>query len=311
MNDVNDVNDINNDINDVNNVNDVFIHPSSFVDEDVSIGSGTKIWHFSHVQSGAVIGEHCSLGQNVNVAQNVKIGKGCRIQNNVSIYEGVELEDYVFCGPSCVFTNVSTPRAKYPVHGYYKHTVIEEGASLGANCTIVCGHRVGKWALVAAGAVVASDVPAYGLMMGVPARQKGWVCECGHQLSSQQSCSTGSAISAGAVDSERNQDFAEQNVIECESCGRKYELIKEELRQISTPPRQHKDNHYLYFYQYLYSYQFSHFFKKHITWAALSSALSSTLSAASPSATSEASSAFEAFEAFAMLRGSALEGRAA
>lgn len=177
-----------NDVNDVSDVNDVFIHPSSFVDEGAQIGNGTKIWHFSHVQSGAVIGSNCSLGQNVNISNNVKIGDGVRIQNNVSIYEGVELEDYVFCGPSCVFTNVNTPRAKYPAHGNYKHTVVETGASLGANCTIVCGHRVGKHSLIAAGAVVASDVKPYSLMMGVPARQKGWVCECGHKLNESLIC---------------------------------------------------------------------------------------------------------------------------
>ena len=116
------------------------VHPSSYIDDDVSIGEGTKIWHFCHVQRGAVIGENCSLGQNVNIGNNVKIGNGVRIQNNVSVYEGVELEDNVFCGPSCVFTNVLVPRAHFPVHGKYNKTLVKEGASLGANCTIVCGH---------------------------------------------------------------------------------------------------------------------------------------------------------------------------
>ena len=132
---------------------DFFVHESSFVDDGAHIGAGTKIWHFCHIQGGAVIGTDCSLGQNVNIANNVHIGNGCRIQNNVSVYEGVTLEDNVFCGPSCVFTNVNTPRAHFPVHGVYEKTRICEGASLGANCTVVCGHTVGRSALIAAGAV--------------------------------------------------------------------------------------------------------------------------------------------------------------
>lgn len=165
-----------------------FVHGSSFVDADVQIGPGTKIWHFCHIQRGARIGSNCSLGQNVNVGNNVRIGNGVRIQNNVSVYEGVTLEDNVFCGPSCVFTNVLTPRAAYPVHGQYLPTVVEYGASLGANSTVVCGHRVGRCALVAAGAVVTRDVPPYALVAGVPARRIGWVCECGAQLDDTLSC---------------------------------------------------------------------------------------------------------------------------
>ena len=159
-----------------------FVHPSSYIDEGVTLGEGTKIWHFCHVQKGAVIGRNCSLGQNVNVGPGVKIGDDCRIQNNVSLYEGVELEDDVFCGPSCVFTNVRVPRAAYPVHGVYEKTLIKRGASLGANCTVVCGHTVGEGAMIAAGAVVTADVPPHALMAGVPARRIGTVTDDGQIL---------------------------------------------------------------------------------------------------------------------------------
>lgn len=162
---------------------DYFVHESSYVDENVQIGSGTKIWHFCHIQSGARIGEHCSLGQNVNVSNRVRIGNHCKIQNNVSLYEGVELEDGVFCGPSCVFTNDLTPRVEYPKgREGYQRTLIQRGASIGANATIVCGHTVGKYALVAAGAVVTKDVPDYALVAGVPARVIGRVDEWGKVL---------------------------------------------------------------------------------------------------------------------------------
>lgn len=168
---------------------DFFVHESSYVDEDVEIGAGTKIWHFCHIQKGARIGESCSLGQNVNISNHVKIGNGVKIQNNVSLYEGVTLEDYVFCGPSCVFTNDLTPRAKYPKGSAgYKRTLVRKGASIGANATIVCGHTIGKWALIGAGAVVTSDVPAHALMLGVPAKRKGWACECGELLKEQLAC---------------------------------------------------------------------------------------------------------------------------
>ncbi|HHU86304.1 MAG: DapH/DapD/GlmU-related protein [Pelotomaculaceae bacterium] len=178
---------------------DYFVHKSSYIDQGVFIGSGTKIWHFCHIQSGARIGENCSLGQNVNVSNNVKIGNGVKIQNNVSVYEGVELEDYVFCGPSCVFTNDLTPRSKYPKgNAWYQRTLVKYGASIGANATIICGHTIGRWAMVASGAVVTGDVPDYALVAGVPAKQIGWVCECGLPLKS------------GLV---------------CQSCGREYALV--------------------------------------------------------------------------------------
>lgn len=166
-----------------------FVHESSYIDDDVEIGSGTKIWHFCHIQKGARIGENCSFGQNVNVSNNVKIGNGVKVQNNVSIYEGVELEDYVFCGPSMVFTNDLTPRAKYPKgHAGYKRTLVKTGATIGANATIVCGHELGAWCTIAAGAVVTKNVPAHALMAGVPAKQIGWVCECGQVLRDDLSC---------------------------------------------------------------------------------------------------------------------------
>ena len=170
-------------------MSEFFVHESSYVDEGCSIGEGTKIWHFCHIQRGAVIGQNCSLGQNVNVSNNVVIGNGCKLQNNVSVYEGVRLEDYVFCGPSCVFTNDLTPRAKYPKgSAAYKPTVVRTGASIGANATIVCGHTIGRWALIGAGAVVACDVPDHALMLGVPARQAGWVCRCGQRLDGSLTC---------------------------------------------------------------------------------------------------------------------------
>lgn len=158
-----------------------FVHESSYIDDNVSIGKGTKVWHFSHVQSGAMIGENCSLGQNVNIGNGVKIGNHVKIQNNVSIYEGVEIEDFVFCGPSMVFTNDLTPRSKYPKGSdKYLKTLVKYGATIGANATIVCGIKIGKWAMIGAGSVVTKDVPDFALMVGVPAKQVGWVDEFGN-----------------------------------------------------------------------------------------------------------------------------------
>jgi len=183
-----------------------YVHETSCVDDNVTIGPGTKIWHFCHIQSGAVIGEMCSLGQNVNVANNVRIGKGCKLQNNVSVYEGVELEDYVFCGPSCVFTNDLTPRSKYPKgKASYLKTLVKYGASIGANATIICGNTIGRWAMIAAGSVVTKDTKDYALMVGVPAAQRGWVCECGRQLGTE---------------------------LNCNSCGRRYSETESGLREV-------------------------------------------------------------------------------
>ncbi|MEN6626433.1 MAG: Gfo/Idh/MocA family oxidoreductase [Candidatus Sumerlaeia bacterium] len=161
-----------------------FVHESSYVDDGAQIGAGTKIWHFSHVLRGARIGRDCVLGQNVNVSNNVVIGDHVKIQNNVSVYEGVTLEDYVFCGPSMVFTNVPDPRSKYPQRGteHYKKTLVREGATIGANTTIVCGNTIGRHAFVGAGSVVTRDVPDYALVMGSPAKRTGWACECGEKL---------------------------------------------------------------------------------------------------------------------------------
>lgn len=187
-----------------------YVHDSAIVDAGAVIGEGTKVWHFSHVSSGSVIGDSCSLGQNVFVAGKVTIGNGVKIQNNVSLYEGVVLEDYVFCGPSMVFTNVRTPRSAFPrntASDYYK-TVVKRGASIGANATIVCGITIGEWAFIAAGAVVTRDVPRHALYAGVPAKRIGWVCECGQSLA--------------ILDSQA----------ECSECQRKYQLNEEELWKI-------------------------------------------------------------------------------
>ena len=180
-----------------------YVNEYAVIDDNVQIGEGTKVWHFSHIQSGSIIGKSCSLGQNVNVGNNVRIGNHVKIQNNVSVYEGVELEDYVFCGPSMVFTNIVNPRSKYPQVGaqFYLKTLVKEGASLGANCTIVCGHTIGRFAFIGAGSVVTKDIPDFALVVGNPSRIIGWVSEAGKRL-----------------------EFDENGVAYCEKSEMKYKL---------------------------------------------------------------------------------------
>ncbi len=161
-----------------------FVHESSYIDENVVIGKGTKIWHFSHIQSGSEIGENCSIGQNVNIGNNVKIGNHVKIQNNVSVYEGIELEDYVFCGPSMVFTNIKVPRSEFPQQGsdFYLKTLVKKSASIGANATIVCGVTIGEYSMIGSGAVVTKDVPPYALVIGNPGRVVGKVDNKGKRI---------------------------------------------------------------------------------------------------------------------------------
>jgi UDP-2-acetamido-3-amino-2,3-dideoxy-glucuronate N-acetyltransferase len=175
-----------------------YVHPSSFVDENVRIGKDVKIWHFCHIMPGTVIGADCTIGQNAMIGPDVNIGAGCKIQNNVSIYKGVTLEDRVFCGPSVVFTNVFNPRAHIRRMDEVRPTLVCCGASLGANCTVVCGVRIGRCAFVGAGAVVTRDVPDHALVYGNPARQHGWVCECGEKLDRALACpACGAAYARG------------------------------------------------------------------------------------------------------------------
>ncbi len=188
-----------------------YVNDNAIVDNNVVIGNGTKIWHFSHVQNGAKIGENCVLGQNVNVGNNVVIGSYCKIQNNVSIYEGVTLQDYVFCGPSMVFTNILNPRCKYPQVGadHYIKTTVKEGASIGANATIVCGNTLGKNCMVGSGAVVTKDVPDFALVVGTPAKIVAWVSEAGKKLT-----------------------FDENNIAACEISGKTYKLTDGKVEEM-------------------------------------------------------------------------------
>jgi UDP-2-acetamido-3-amino-2,3-dideoxy-glucuronate N-acetyltransferase len=166
----------------------VFVHESSYIDDGVEIGAGTKIWHFSHILGNTQLGENCSLGQNVVVGPNVAIGSNVKIQNNVSVYDGVTLEDGVFCGPSCVFTNVHNPRSEIVRRDEFRKTVVRQGASIGANATIVCGHNLGEYCFIAAGATVTKEVPAYALMAGTPARRIGWMSKEGGRLGDDLVC---------------------------------------------------------------------------------------------------------------------------
>jgi UDP-2-acetamido-3-amino-2,3-dideoxy-glucuronate N-acetyltransferase len=163
-------------------VKEVFVHPSSYVDEGARVGAGTRIWHFCHVMPGAVIGEGCTIGQNCVIMPGTRLGNNVKLQNNVSVYEGVELEDDVFCGPSMVFTNVSTPRSHVSRRDAFERTLVRRGASIGANATVVCGVTLGRYSFVGAGAVVVRDVRDHALVVGNPARQVGWMCECGERL---------------------------------------------------------------------------------------------------------------------------------
>lgn len=160
----------------------VFVHESSYVDEPCEIGAGTRIWHFSHIMSGSRIGRDCNIGQNVVISPDVVLGDNVKIQNNVSVYTGVVCEDDVFLGPSCVFTNVINPRSHVSRKNEYRRTLVGKGSSIGANATVVCGNSIGKYALIGAGSVVTRDIPDYALVVGVPARIKGWVCQCGEKL---------------------------------------------------------------------------------------------------------------------------------
>ena len=192
-------------------MSDYFVHESSYVDDGAVIGAGTKIWHFSHVMPGAVIGERCNLGQNVVVMGGARLGNNVKVQNNVSIYEGVTLEDDVFCGPSCVFTNVATPRSHVSRKSEYQPTLVGRGASIGANATVVCGATLGPYSFIGAGAVVRGDVPPFALMVGVPARRVGWMCQCGLRL----------ALADGRA--------------RCPGCGAGYQETDGLLRQIDPP----------------------------------------------------------------------------
>ena len=167
---------------------DVFIHESSYVDDNVAIGNGSKVWHFSHILANCQIGKDCSLGQNVVIGPSVVVGNRVKIQNNVSVYEGVTLEDGVFCGQSCVFTNVNNPRSEIVRKDEYRKTTVKRGASIGANATIICGHDLGEYCFIAAGAVVTKEVPAYALMAGTPARRIGWISKAGGRLGEDFIC---------------------------------------------------------------------------------------------------------------------------
>ena len=199
------------------------VHPTALVDQPCQIGDGTKIWHFSHIMADCKLGAGCNLGQNVHIASGVTIGKNVKIQNNVSVYSGVELEDDVFCGPSMVFTNVINPRSHVNRKHEYLPTLVKRGATLGANSTVVCGVTIGAYAFVAAGAVVTKDVPDYALMMGVPAKQVGWMCQCGERLA----VAAKARASSQTVRNGRSSTSAASGT--CPACGLSYEVQGSEL----------------------------------------------------------------------------------
>jgi len=198
-----------------------YIHESSYVDEGASVGAGTRIWHFCHVMPGAIIGEGCSLGQNVVVMPGTRLGNNVKVQNNVSIYEGVEIEDDVFCGPSMVFTNVLNPRSHVSRKHDYRKTRVRRGASIGANATVVCGVTLGEYAFIGAGAVVTKDVPPYALMLGVPARQEGWACQCGEVLQTTDD---------GRWTTVEGRVLSHESPVTCAACGSSYLLDEAGLR---------------------------------------------------------------------------------
>jgi len=189
----------------------IFVHPSAFIDVNVSIGKGSKIWHFSHIMDGAVIGENCKIGQNVFIGKGVIIGNNVKIQNNVSLYTGIVLEDDVFCGPSAVFTNIKCPRSAYPRNSdeFYLKTIVKKGATIGANATIICGITLGRYCFIGAGAVVTKDVSDFTMVFGVPAIVKGWICECGEKL-----------------------NFKRNGKSSCFKCKREYLKHEKEVREI-------------------------------------------------------------------------------
>ncbi len=204
---------------------DYFKHESAYVDDGAEVGAGTKIWHFSHIQKGAKIGERCVIGQNVNVDGGTVIGNNVKIQNNVSVYTGIVIEDDVFLGPSCVLTNVTNPRSQVSRHSLYERTLIRRGATLGANCTIVCGVTLGRYCFIAAGSVVTKDVPDYALMVGNPARQKGWMSRHGHILRPEGDRRSSSLVVDGLLSEQPPTiDHPPSTILVCPESGYRYEL---------------------------------------------------------------------------------------
>jgi UDP-2-acetamido-3-amino-2,3-dideoxy-glucuronate N-acetyltransferase len=213
---------------------DYFVHDSSYVDENVTIGKGTRIWHFSHILGNTSIGEGCVIGQNAMIGPDVQVGNGCKFQNNISVYKGVTLEDEVFCGPSCVFTNVYNPRAFIERKHEFRTTLVKKGATIGANSTIICGCTIGRFAMIAAGAVIKADVPDYAVMAGVPARQVGWTCKCGTTLRVQRS--TFNVQGNPLVQDDYRSSASGDELVRCEYCGNEYGIQNGSLTVIRETP---------------------------------------------------------------------------